>query len=53
MILINREIAKEIFEKKIVTIQSFDNVDFYDLSWIWFGVSFYADILKQEAENGN
>lgn len=48
MSLINKEIAQEIFEKKIATIKSWENVSFYDMSWIWFGLSFYSDVIKQE-----
>jgi len=48
MSLIDETIAKEIFEKKIATIDSWENVSFYDLSWLWFGLHFYADELGKD-----
>lgn len=51
MSLVDRVIAKEIFDKKIETIDSWENVSFYDMSWLWFGLHFYADELsKGEAD---
>jgi len=47
MSLINKEIAQEIFEKKIATINSWENVSFYDMSWIWFGLQSYVGKLDR------
>ena len=46
MSLIDKEIAKEIFEKKIMTIDSWENVGFYDMSWIWLGLNFYENEIN-------
>lgn len=46
MSLVDKEIAQEIFEKKIATIKSWENVSFYDMSWLWFGLHFYTDVMK-------
>ncbi|MFA6183972.1 MAG: glycosyl hydrolase family 8 [Parcubacteria group bacterium] len=43
MSLINKEIAQEILDKKIKTIEFWEKVSFYDLSWIWFGLYFYEE----------
>lgn len=51
MSLIDKMIAKEIFEKKIATINNWENVIFYDLSWLWFGLRFYADELNNGKNN--
>lgn len=47
MSLIDKTIAKEIFEKKIMPIGSWENMSFYDMSWVWFGLHFYADELSK------
>ena len=46
MSLIDKEIAKEIFEKKVMTIDSWENVGFYDMSWIWLGLNFYENEIN-------
>jgi len=51
MSLTDKDIAKEIFEKKIAVINSWENVSFYDLSWLWFGLHFYMDELSKDRDN--
>lgn len=51
MSLRDKEIAQEIFEKKIATIVSFEKISFYDLSWIWFGLHFYSDTMDVEFDD--
>lgn len=48
MSLTDEVIAKEIFEKKIATIDSWENVSFYDMSWLWLGLHFYAEELSKD-----
>lgn len=50
MSLIDKEIAQEIFEKKIATIDFEKNISFYDMSWLWFGLHFYTDVMKKYYE---
>lgn len=47
MSLTDEVIAKEIFEKKIATISFWENIGFYDMSWLWFGLRFYANELRK------
>lgn len=48
--LLDKDIAKEIFEKKIANIESFKDIGFYDMSWVWFGLHFYLEVLNREVE---
>ena len=45
MSLTNKELADEIFKKKIVAVDSLYNLGFYNLSWLWFGLRFSGDGL--------
>lgn len=45
MSLVEKVIAREIFEKKIAPIDSWENVSFYDMSWLWFGIALYTNNL--------
>lgn len=49
MSLIDKDVAQDIFEKKIAKIESFKGIGFYDLSWLWFGSHFYLEVLNKEA----
>lgn len=42
MDILDKEIADEIFEKKIADITSLEKNSFYDLSWLWFGLYSYS-----------
>lgn len=50
MSLLDKEIAQEIFEKKIYSIESFKDISFYDLSWLWFGLHFYGDTMANSRD---